>query len=184
MKQRHSRVALIHMCCPASQHDWRRFFALLVHQELTLTGIHLLSLTLRKQWIWLCSGYVQRCVQSVFRVCSECVQSVFRVCSDCVQSVFPILKSFHHLAHLECQFLPFFYIWSWINKGKLCSIVKYKTLPKAQWNPAFGYFYYIECFNSISELCLKCMFNIKQSHKYLQKRDNFWNFFWKCRIGN
>ena len=42
------------------------------------------------------------CVQSVFRVCSECVQSVFRVCS--------ILKSFHHLAHLVCQFLAFFTI--------------------------------------------------------------------------
>ena len=36
----------------------------------------------------------------IFRVCSECVQSVFRVCS--------ILKSFHHLAHLVCQFLAFF----------------------------------------------------------------------------
>ena len=48
------------------------------------------------------------CAQSVFRVCSECVQSVFRVCSECVQIVFrvcSILKSFHHLAHLVCQFL-------------------------------------------------------------------------------
>ena len=59
------------------------------------------------------------CVQSVFRVClefvhsilivcSECVQSVFRVCSECFQIVFrvgSILKSFHHLAHLVCQFL-------------------------------------------------------------------------------
>ena len=44
---------------------------------------------------YVCSGYVQ----SVFRVCSECVQSMFRVCS--------ILKSFHHLAHLVCQFLAF-----------------------------------------------------------------------------
>ena len=54
---------------------------------------------------------------SVFRVCSECVQSVFRacsecvlVCSECVQSVFRVcslLKSFHHLAHLVCQFLAF-----------------------------------------------------------------------------
>ena len=40
------------------------------------------------------------CVQSVFRVHSVCVQSVFRVCS--------ILMSFHHLAHLVCQFLAFF----------------------------------------------------------------------------
>ena len=63
------------------------------------------------------------CAQSVFRVCSECAQSVFRVysecaqksvlrmCSECVQSVFrvcSILKSFHHLAHLVCQFLAFF----------------------------------------------------------------------------
>ena len=37
----------------------------------------------------------------MFRVCSECVQSVFRVCS--------ILKSFHLLAHLVCQFLAFFH---------------------------------------------------------------------------
>ena len=39
------------------------------------------------------------CLQSVFRVCSECVESVFRVCS--------VLKSFHRLAHLVCQFLAF-----------------------------------------------------------------------------
>ena len=45
-------------------------------------------------------GISSEYVQSVFRVCSECVQSVFRVCS--------ILKSFHHLAHLVCQFLAFF----------------------------------------------------------------------------
>ena len=31
---------------------------------------------------------------------SECGQSVFKVCS--------ISKSFHHLAHLVCQFLAFF----------------------------------------------------------------------------
>ena len=35
----------------------------------------------------------------MFRVCSECVQSMFWVCS--------ILKSFHHLTHLVCQFLAF-----------------------------------------------------------------------------
>ena len=36
------------------------------------------------QILGISSGYVQgivRCVQSVFKVCSECVQSVFRVCS-------------------------------------------------------------------------------------------------------
>ena len=53
-------------------------------------------------------GISLECAHSVFRVCSECVQSVFRVCSECVQSMFrvcSILKSFHHLAHLVCQFL-------------------------------------------------------------------------------
>ena len=53
-----------------------------------------------------CSEYVQ----SSFRVGSECVQSVFRVCSECAQSMFrvcSILKSFHHLTHLVCQFLAF-----------------------------------------------------------------------------
>ena len=46
----------------------------------------------------------------MFRVCSEWVQSGFRVCSECVQSMFrvcSILKSFHHLVHLVCQFLAF-----------------------------------------------------------------------------
>ena len=70
----------------------------------------------------MCSSVLRvcsECVQSVFRACSECVQSAFRVRSErvqsvfrvhsvCVQSVFrvcSILKSFHHLAHLVCQFL-------------------------------------------------------------------------------
>ena len=52
------------------------------------------------------------CVQSVFRVHSVCVQSVFRVCS--------ILMSFHHLAHLVCQFLAFF--------AAVCSESDYKSL--------------------------------------------------------
>ena len=47
----------------------------------------------------MCSECAQS-VQSVFRVCSECVQGVFRVCS--------ILKSFHHLVHLVCQFFGIF----------------------------------------------------------------------------
>ena len=53
------------------------------------------------------------CVQSAFRVHSECIQSAFKVGSEIVQSVFrvfSILKSFHHLAHLVCQFLAFFSI--------------------------------------------------------------------------
>ena len=48
------------------------------------------------------------CVKSVLRVCSECVQSMFRVCS--------ILKSFHPLAHLVCQFLAFF------NTFRICGL--------------------------------------------------------------
>ena len=67
--------------------------------------------------IRLSSGYLQgmfrvysEYVQSMFRVFSEYVQSMFRVCSGYVQSMFrvcSILKSFHHLTHLVCQFLAF-----------------------------------------------------------------------------
>ena len=50
-------------------------------------------------------------VQVMFRVFSEYVQSMFRVFSEYVQSIFRVYSgyvSFHHLAHLVCQFLAFF----------------------------------------------------------------------------
>ena len=61
------------------------------------------------------------CHQSVFRVSSECHQSVIRVSSECLQSVFrvcSILKSFHHLAHLVCQFLAFFLLENMVSPEK------------------------------------------------------------------
>ena len=74
----------------------------------------------------------------IIRVCSDYVQSVFRVfrvCSECV--------SFHHLAHLVCQFLAYFSVfpikpvltrlgakfppelWSWGNMSPFQNLCKF-----------------------------------------------------------
>ena len=73
-------------------------------------------------------GISSQCAHSVLRLCSECVQSVFRVCS--------ILKSFHPLAHLVCQFLAFFDIVLMQVRSHPCfsSQTKCSKIPQRSWD--------------------------------------------------
>ena len=94
------------------------------------------------------------CVQSVFRVHSVCVQSVFRVCS--------ILMSFHHLAHLVCQFLAFFVFASCLFQSHLKMVEPKKSVVNEDFKDNFDFkLFAVESSFRIScqVLCFKVMSN-------------------------